>query len=181
MPLKRVAVIGLLLAGIAVAGSQLTGESAVTQPLEFPHRAHLKLKEQKLECKSCHEGVATRLAAGRPSTKKCLSCHNEETKSAEEKKLQAFGEKKIEVPWQRVWRLPPDVFFSHRQHVAVAKVECKTCHGDMASLDRPPAQALKRLSMAQCIGCHDQWQWPADAPKALAAHRIADNCAACHR
>ena len=181
MPLKRVAVIGLLLAGVAVVGSQLTGASAVTQPVEFPHRAHLELTEQKLECRSCHEGVTTRLAAGRPATKKCLSCHSGETKSAEEKKLQAFGEKKTEVPWQRVWRLPPDVFFSHRQHVAVAKVECRTCHGDMASLDRPPAHALKRLSMAQCISCHDQWQLPADTPKAVVARRIAGDCAACHR
>jgi predicted CXXCH cytochrome family protein len=74
------------------------------------------------------------------------------------------------------------VFFSHRQHVAVAKVECKACHGDMASLDRPPARALKRLTMAQCIACHDQSPPPpAGAPKAVAARRIADNCAACHR
>jgi hypothetical protein len=154
----------------------------VTQPVAFPHRAHLELTEQKLECKSCHEGVATKISAGRPSTKKCLSCHSGETKSAEEKKLQAFGENKTEVPWQRVWRLPPDVFFSHRQHVAVAKVECKACHGDMASLDRPPARALKRLTMAQCIACHDQSPPPpAGAPKAVAARRIADNCAACHR
>jgi hypothetical protein len=36
LPLKRVAVIGLLLAGVAVVGSQLTGASAVTQPVEFP-------------------------------------------------------------------------------------------------------------------------------------------------
>jgi Zn finger protein HypA/HybF involved in hydrogenase expression len=182
LEVKRVAVIGLLLAVGALVGSQLAGESAVTQPVAFPHRAHLELTEQKLECKSCHEGVATKISAGRPSTKKCLSCHSGETNSAEEKKLQAFGENKTEVPWQRVWRLPPDVFFSHRQHVAVAKVECKACHGDMASLDRPPARALKRLTMAQCIACHDQSPPPpAGAPKAVAARRIADNCAACHR
>jgi predicted CXXCH cytochrome family protein len=181
MPLRRVAVVGLLLAVAALAGSQLRGESAVRQPVEFPHKAHLELKEQKLECKSCHEGVATKIAAGRPSTKKCLSCHSGETKSAEEKKLQAFGEKKTEVPWQRLWRLPPDVFFSHREHVTVAGVECKTCHGDMASLDRPPARALKTLAMAQCTGCHDQWRWPKDTPKAIASRPIAGDCAACHR
>lgn len=179
--MRRLGVIVLTLAVAALGAWALSGESAVVQPVAFPHKAHLELREQKLECKSCHEGVETRVAAGRPSTKKCLSCHTSEAKSAEEKKLQGYGESRTEIPWRRVWRLPADVFFPHRAHVAVGRLGCVDCHGAMASLDRPPARPLKTLSMAQCIACHESWQWPKDAPVEMASRRIPTDCAACHR
>jgi predicted CXXCH cytochrome family protein len=164
-------------------------EPAVKQPIEFPHKAHLELKDPKLECTSCHDQAEKGPVAGRPSTKKCLSCHSGgEAKSVEEKKLQAFGEKGEESPWRRVWRLPPDVFFSHRTHVAVAKVKCQTCHGAMETLDRPPPRALKALTMSDCVGCHERWEWPREsggkgaAPvKVAAARRVSTDCNACHR
>ena len=163
-------------------------EPAIKQPLEFPHKAHLELEEQKLTCTSCHERAERDAVAGRPSTRKCLSCHTGgEAKSEEEKKLQAFGENGGEIPWRRVWRLPSDVFFSHRIHVA-AKIECQTCHGPMDTLDRPPERALKKLSMAGCIRCHDTWEWPAElgedetGPRRVAAARkISNDCGTCHR
>lgn len=169
----------------------LTSESAVVQPIAFPHKTHLELKEQRLVCKSCHEGVETKVSAGRPSAKKCLSCHSGETKSAEEKKLQALVATGREIPWQRVWRLPPHVFFSHQTHVALVQVKCQTCHGPMETLSRPPARALKTLTMNDCIGCHDQWQWPreaagataseSDMEKAATTRRVSTDCNACHR
>jgi predicted CXXCH cytochrome family protein len=127
--------------------------------------------------------------AGRPSTKKCLSCHSgAQAKSAEEEKLQAFGENGREIPWQRVWRLPPHVFFSHRVHVAVAKVKCQTCHGPMETLTRPPPRPLKALTMDDCIGCHERWQRTPEAPapgtdrvKVVAARKVSTDCNACHR
>lgn len=56
--------------------------------------------------------------------------------------VEAHLEAKQEVPWQRVWRLPPDVFCSHRQHVTGARVECTTCYGDMYSRAAPPPPSL---------------------------------------
>lgn len=158
-------------------------EPAVKQPIEFPHKAHLELKDPKLTCTSCHERAEKDAVAGRPAMQRCLSCHSGgEAKSAEEKKLRAFGEKGGEIPWKRMWRLAPDVFFSHRIHVA-AKIKCQTCHGPIETLDRPPARALKNLKMADCIGCHEQWQWPVEArPRRVAASRkITNDCGACHR
>jgi len=176
-------------------------ESAVKQPIEFPHKAHLELKDPKFECTTCHDRAEKGAAAGRPSTKKCLSCHSSgEAKSAEEKKLQALGENGGEIAWQRVWRLPPHVFFSHRTHVTRAKVKCQTCHGPMETLTRPPARPLKKLTMNDCIGCHEQWQWPKEAREtktrgaaagpeerdrepvtAAAVKRVSTDCIACHR
>ncbi len=179
--MKRFGAIVLVLAVAALGARALSGESAVVQPIAFPHKAHLELKEQKLECKSCHEGVETRAAAGRPSTKRCLSCHTSEAKSVEEKKLQAYGESRAEIPWRRVWRLPADVFFPHRAHVAVAKIACADCHGAMAALQRPPEQPLRTVGMTRCIACHESWQWPKDTPAEIAARRIPTDCAACHR
>lgn len=174
---------------LAWGGWELLVEPAVRQPIEFPHKTHLELKEQKLTCTSCHERAEKSLAAGRPSTSKCLSCHSGgEAESAEEKKIQAFGEEGREIPWRRVWRLPRHVFFSHRTHVAVAKLKCQTCHGPMETLDRPPARALKKLRMNDCIRCHETWEWPEGAKKegeepvrVAAARRVSTDCNACHR
>lgn len=188
--MKRVGLIGLV-AVVLMAWAYWAGwvEPAVTQPIEFPHRAHLELKDPKFECTTCHDRASSGAVAGRPSTKKCLSCHSTgEAKSAEEKKLQAFTQSGREIPWQRVWRLPPHVFFSHRTHVAEAKVRCQTCHGAMETLDRPPARALKRLTMSDCIGCHEAWRWPNEtkeketgSAKGAAVRRVSTDCNACHK
>lgn len=164
-------------------------EPAVKQPIEFPHKAHLELKDPKFECTTCHDRAEKGPVAGRPSTKKCLSCHSGgQAKSVEEKKLQAFGEKGEEIPWKRVWRLPTHVFFSHRTHVALAQVKCQTCHGPMETLPRPPARPLKKLAMNDCIGCHEKWEWPKESeaqkakPERVAAmRRVSTDCNACHR
>lgn len=170
------------IAAVVVLGAWLaSGQSAIRQPIEFPHKVHLELDRPKLECKSCHETVETARVAGRPSTEKCLSCHSGETDKAELKKLDAFADSKKEIPWTRIWHLPDDVIFSHRQHVAIAQMECRTCHGDFASLERPPARPLKTLSMAECIACHERWRWPADTPEVIASRPIAADCNACHR
>jgi hypothetical protein len=93
--------------GMVTLGAWLaSGQSAVRQPIEFPHKTHLQLEDSKLECKSCHETVETARVAGRPSTEKCLSCHSGETDKAELKKLEAFADGKTEIPWRRIWRLP---------------------------------------------------------------------------
>lgn len=173
---------------LAWGGWGLLVEPAVRQPIEFPHKAHLELKERKFECTTCHDRAVKGPVAGRPSTQKCLSCHSgAEAKSPEEKKLRAFSEKGGEIRWQRVWRLPSHVYFSHRTHVVSAQVKCQTCHGPMETLTRPPARPLKKLTMDDCIGCHEQWQWPKEKEKGTepvkvaAARRVSTDCNACHK
>jgi hypothetical protein len=152
---------------------------AVVQPVQFPHKTHI---EQSLECTSCHDRADKDLVAGRPPTALCLTCHAGGEPTGEIKKLQAF--EGAEVPWRRVWRLPPHVFFSHRVHVAVAHVACQTCHGPMETLTRPPARPLRALTMEQCIACHEERSGRAEkaADGGPAGRRPGPrDCTTCHR
>ena len=179
--MRRLGVLGLLVFAAAWGLLGLSGEPAVKQPIQFPHKTHVELN---LQCTSCHEQAETDAVAGRPATAFCLSCHSGGEGKGEEKKIQAFGEGGREIPWRRVWRLPPHVFFSHQTHVAGAKVTCQTCHGPMETLDRPPARPLKKLTMSDCIGCHEKWQRPGETatqPVRVAARRPSTDCNACHR
>lgn len=161
------------------------GVSAVKQPIEFPHKPHIA---QNIPCTGCHQGAEKNLVAGQPATALCLACHiSSDSKNPEIEKLKAFGEKGQEIPWQRVWRLPPHVFFSHRVHVSGAKLTCQSCHGPMETLDRPPSRPLKTLSMDDCIACHMKSKKAAVRQVKVmhAAHvsdqRLVNDCNVCHR
>lgn len=181
-----------VIAAIAVAGAVLIWgywagwqESSVKQPVEFPHKTHVNLG---LPCTACHYRAEKDAVAGRPPTALCLGCHaGGETKSPEIRKLRAFGEKGQQVPWRRVWRLPSHVYFPHRVHVTVAKITCQTCHGPMETLDRPPKRALKKLTMDDCLACHEK-RMKAETnerkgahPIKIAAPRMLNDCLTCHR
>ena len=176
------AVAGVVALGlVSWAAFEIWADPRVTQPIQFPHKTHLDLS---LQCTSCHERAEKDAVAGRPPTAFCLSCHAGGDATAEIKKVQAF-EKGGEIPWKRVWRLPPHVYFPHRTHVVAAKVTCQTCHGPMETLDRPPARPLKKLSMDNCIGCHQAQNARAGrtaAPVAAVGGRpLSTDCNACHR
>jgi len=68
--------LGLVAAFLLAWGWVFLVEPAVKQPIEFPHKAHLELKDPKFECTTCHDRAEKGRMAGRPSTKKCLSCHS---------------------------------------------------------------------------------------------------------
>ena len=180
--MKWTAVIGAL-AVVALAWGVLglRAEPDVKQPIAFPHKTHV---EQNLQCTSCHERAEKEAVAGRPPTALCLTCHGGGDGKGEIKKIQAF-EQGGEIPWKRVWRLPPHVFFPHRAHVVVAKVQCQTCHGPMETLDRPPARPLKTLAMNDCIACHEERERRVEKTADRAVARIArarsTDCNTCHR
>ena len=113
----------------------------IRQPIAFPHKTHLDLN---LPCTGCHQRAEKGAVAGRPPTALCLACHaGGDSKSAEIKKLKEYGESGKEIPWQRVWRLPPHVFFPHRAHVVVAKIKCQTCHGPMETFNETARDPTK--------------------------------------
>ena len=180
--MKWAGLIGLALVALLTWGFWWV-EPAVKQPIEYPHKTHVQ--QLRLQCTSCHQRAEKDAVAGRPPTALCMACHmGGETKSAEVKKIRGFGEKGQEIPWKRVWRLPSHVFFSHRTHVAVAKVTCQTCHGPMETLERPPERALKTVTMSDCIGCHEKWEDPNQKGPGVvkvAARRVSTDCNTCHR
>ncbi len=56
------------------------------------------------------------------------------------------------VEWVRIHNLPDHVYFNHSQHVAVAGLECQTCHGPIQEMET--VYQFAPLSMAWCINCH---------------------------
>jgi mono/diheme cytochrome c family protein len=64
--------------------------------------------------------------------------------------------KKIQGPieWVRIHNLPDHAYFNHAQHVAVGKVECQTCHGQVEKMEVVHQHAT--LSMGWCVNCHRQ-------------------------
>lgn len=160
-------------------------DSGVQQPIAFPHKTHIALG---LVCTTCHQRAVKDAVAGRPPTALCLGCHAAgDTKSEEIKKLRQYGESGKDIPWKRVWRLPPHVLFPHQVHVTFAQLTCQTCHGPMETLTRPPSHPLKELKMDDCISCHERQRLakaaqgkPGQTIKVAARPASAD-CTFCHR
>lgn len=149
---------GLWLAACCVAAV------AAQQPIQFPHRTHLQLG---MQCIDCHIGADIRDAAGIPSVRKCMLCHAKlGTKQPEVQKIIAYSKKNIEIPWVRVYSFPPEahVKFRHAPHYQ-AGITCSTCHGDLTKAT--VAERTINHTMGSCLACHRQ-------------KHASEDCAACH-
>lgn len=138
----------------------------VVQPVKYSHKIHI---DNGMPCQACHESVEKAAAASVPTKDTCMLCHQATiTNSPEEEKVRQYAENGEEIPWRRVYQLPDHVFFSHRRHVAVARIECGECHGAVASLTVPPSSPLVNQSMDWCLACHK-------------ARGVSEDCVHCHR
>ena|SRR5690349_24133687 len=134
------------------------------QPIAFPHSTHMKLG---MQCIDCHIGADVRDSAGIPSVRKCMLCHAKlAAEKPEVKKVRNYAERKIEIPWIRVYGFSPGahVKFRHAPHFA-AGVPCSTCHGDLTKATL--AQRTVHHTMGSCLTCHRQMH-------------ASQDCAACH-
>lgn len=137
----------------------------VKQPIAFNHRIHV---ENDMECEDCHAYFKEYAFSGRPSLEICMACHEEpQGEGDEEKKLMEFIKAEKEIEWKRLYRVPEDVYFSHRRHVVSGNIECRTCHGDIGNSTRPPSRPLK-MTMDDCMKCHEE-------------NEASNDCIACHR
>ena len=128
---------------------------APDQPIKFSHKIHAG--ENKIDCKYCHHTAEFGKSSGIPAVELCMNCHvliREGTNSGkfEIAKIVDAYETKKPVEWVRLHNLPDHVFFSHAQHVGVAKVDCKQCHGAVEQMDI--MKQTSDLSMGWCINCH---------------------------
>ncbi len=138
---------------------------AAEQPIAFSHKAHVE--KAGMQCVDCHTGAVARDAAGIPSIRKCMLCHQFiATDLPAVVRLTAYWDRKREVPWSRVYGFEPAaaVQFRHAPH-ARAGVECSTCHGDVASMT--VAERAVSHTMGTCVSCHRE-------------NRADDDCLACH-
>lgn len=153
-------------AALAVAGCDpAVPVGSGPQPIAFNHQKHLAMG---LDCTTCHTLVTKKAVAGPPRVETCMTCHAVPlTDNPEEeiiRKTAAAGE---ELRWSQITLVPDHVYFSHARHVAVGKVECQTCHGDMSKRSEPITRPAVTLSMEFCIECHSR-------------RTVSVDCVACH-
>lgn len=146
------------------------------QPIAFNHRIHLE-RIQGVTCDLCHQFVLSQTYAGLPSKYICFDCHDPDADEGDTEAdafkpqfetLMAFVNADEDIPWHRVTAMPEDVFFSHRRHVTVAKLDCRECHPNMPDRTTPPDRGPIEMSMDTCLQCHEQ-------------RGASVDCVACHR
>jgi cytochrome c553 len=130
---------------------------APNQPIKFSHKVHVT--GNRIDCKYCHTTAEYSKSAGIPAMELCMNCHVLVREGANSGKFEIAkvveaNETKKPVTWIRLHNLPDHVFFSHAQHVGVAKVDCKKCHGQVQEMDI--MKQSSDLSMGWCINCHRQ-------------------------
>jgi hypothetical protein len=151
---------------LTLSGRRTFLRSAVRQPISFNHKKHVT--ELDIGCTTCHVTVETEAFSGLPDAELCAGCHLEpQGKSEEEKKLVEMLKKGTALAWKPLFRQPAHVFYSHRRHVIVAKLQCTVCHGAIAETSAPPVR-VRRLVMDDCVSCHRK-------------ARVSTDCTACHR
>jgi len=142
--------------------------TGITQPLAYSHKTHIETAG--LSCADCHATVQTSSAATIPNLDVCGTCHSGQpiSQSPEELKLLEFVKRAETIPWQRVYRVPDHVYFSHRRHVVKAGLDCTTCHGNVNDFALPVSSQFLLLTMENCMKCHRE-------------NNVTNDCLACHR
>lgn len=167
----------VLAISVVVLGAWINAPGTLPpQPIAFNHRLHLE-RVQGISCPDCHQFVTTQTYAGLPSKFLCFGCHDPDADETDTEAdafkpqfatLMGFADTDGDIPWQRVTTIREDVFFSHRRHVIVGKLDCRECHPKMPDRTRPPTRGPMKMTMDECISCHEQNQASVD-------------CIACHR
>ena len=136
-----------------------------SQPINFRHDIHAG--QNGIACIYCHSGAEKGKVAGIPTLNVCMNCHkgiqgsNPEFQKEIAKIYDAVGwdpqkaaytKPSHPLQWNRVHSLPDFAYFNHSQHVVVGKLDCKNCHGDVASFTTD--QQFSTLTMGWCIDCH---------------------------
>ncbi len=78
------------------------------------------------------------------------------------------------IRWVKVHNVPDFVSFNHSAHVN-AGVECRTCHGQVETMER--VRQVSDLSMGMCVNCHREATLNGVKGKAMEA---STNCVVCH-
>ncbi|MCB0794946.1 MAG: c-type cytochrome [Flavobacteriales bacterium] len=159
---------------IGVYGGDEVANYRPEQPILFNHTLHAGKADKgnlAIDCQYCHSSAEKSKHAGIPSTNVCMNCHKAVAEgrspegTAEIQKIYAaagwdpatlqFTGEEDPVEWVKVHNLPDHAFFSHAQHVAVGKLDCRECHGPIDE-EMTVAEQWAPLTMGWCIQCHNE-------------------------
>ena len=161
-----IAIIALKFFYDAMMGIGVTTNYQPKQPIAFSHKLHAGM--QGIDCNYCHTSARTSKHSGIPSVNVCMNCHNAVAEGPSGKEeiqkiydavgwdpdkrqyIEGYPQKPIE--WIRIHNLPDHVYFNHSQHVSVAGLECKDCHGPIEEMEE--VYQYSELTMGWCIDCH---------------------------
>ncbi len=158
----------LLLTGLT-AMACIPEKAPVKQPFAFNHAIHLK---KEIPCTDCHSGAETKPRAGLPALSQCLLCHmkpQQDPPSEREQQVRKMAADGVKLKWIQVNQNPGPVYFSHRMHVTVAKMQCEQCHPGVKEWTAPPERMNPKLNdMDACMDCHRK-------------NNASNQCRVCHR
>ncbi len=122
------------------------------QPVPFDHKLHM---DHRMTCVDCHPGAIESERAGLPDRDRCMLCH--QAVAADRAGVQQLADMAsgTKISWERVYRVPDFVFFSHSEH-ASAGLQCAVCHGPVAT--RSVLRQEISTNMVACMNCHAQRQ-----------------------
>lgn len=110
----------------------------------FPHHAHTN---KGINCRECHEGIATAGDTGPlhiPGTATCIKCHSKPHDPNTCSNCHGLPEVRPNAELAKA-----SLRFEHRTHLARGKGECVHCH---SGVQRDADQI--RPAMAVCLSCH---------------------------
>jgi Cytochrome c7 and related cytochrome c len=162
-PATAGAVIAVVAILAAIGWSNTGSANTPEQPIDFSHRDHIR--GDRLECALCHSGARRSAVAGLPPVERCMGCHRFVLPANPGvTMLRREWEAGKPIRWVKVNPLPRFVRFNHQAH-ALAQVECRTCHGDVAAMNR--IARVAPLTMGWCVQCHRD-------------RHASDDCLTCH-
>lgn len=152
------------------ARSLVVVPGAPAQPIFFSHVIHAGSFD--IACQYCHSEARRSEYAGIPSVERCMGCHKiiGAQDNAEIRKIHDYWNRREQIPWVRVFKVPEYVYFPHKAHIR-GGLECQSCHGPIermrivgAKTGRELGNDLQHLvglrspppllSMGWCVECH---------------------------
>lgn len=154
---------------VVLVPAVLVDARSIKQPLAYNHKKHVQ--ELEIECVECHRYAKSMARATIPNIEVCSTCHSDGeplTDSPAEKQLLDYIKAGGKIPWQKVYRVPSHVYFSHRRHTVLAELPCEQCHGDVGAKEKPLEKQLVPVKMQRCLDCHEE-------------KGVNNDCTRCHR
>jgi len=166
-------VAGLTLVCVTLAALLLAGCNVGSQQ-GYSHAVHAG--QRQIDCLYCHFGAERSRHAGVPPAQVCMNCHSQVKRdSPEVQKIEAAVDSGTPIAWTRVHRFPDFAYFDHSRHVAVAGIQCQSCHGPVETMTR--VRQVGSMSMGFCVDCHRKSGQPVTG---LAPSAPSTDCTACH-